>query len=125
MTWARGKGGYPEEETMGGIGRKKIWTGILFVPSIFILIIMGPPAVLPLMVLLATFFGLREFYTLARPHSKPIERVVGIGLGLILSVLMGFGGPGWIAPFFVFLLLCLSVLFMATSEDLVRATSNF
>jgi phosphatidate cytidylyltransferase len=109
---------------MGGIGKKKIWTGIFIVPPIVVLIIVGPPAVLPLMVLLATFLGLREFYTLALPHSKPIERLFGIGLGLILSALIAFGSAGYISPFFVFLLLCLSVLFMATSQDLLPTISN-
>ena len=109
---------------MAGIGKKKIWTGIFIVPPIVVLIIVGPPAVLPLMVLLATFLGLREFYTLALPHSKPIERLFGIGLRLILSTLIAFGSTGIISPFFVFLLLCLSVLFMATSQDLLPTISN-
>ena len=109
---------------MAGIGKKKTWTGIFIVPPIVVLIIVGPPAVLPLMVLLATFLGLREFYTLALPHSKPIERLFGIGLGLILSALIAFGSAGVISPFFVFLLLCLSVLFMATSQDLLPTISN-
>ncbi len=109
---------------MGGIGKKKVWTGIFIVPPIVVLIIVGPPAVLPLMVLLATFFGLREFYTLALPHSKPIERFLGIGLGVILSALIAFGSAGCITPFFVFLLLCLFVLFMATSQDLLPTISN-
>jgi phosphatidate cytidylyltransferase len=76
------------------------------------------------MVLLATFFGLREFYNLALPHSKSVERQLAIGLGLTLSALMAFGNPGGIAPFFVFLLLCLSLLFMATSRDLSATISN-
>jgi phosphatidate cytidylyltransferase len=109
---------------MGGIVKKKIWTSILIVPPIVVLIIVGPSAVLRLMVLLATYFGLREFYTLALPHSKPIDRLFGIGLGLILSALISFGSAGSISLFFVFLLLCLSVFFMATSQDLLPTISN-
>lgn len=109
---------------MGGIGKKKVWAAVFFVPPIIVLIIAGPPAVLPLMVLLATYFGLREFYNLALPHSRPVERILGIGLGLIFSALMAFGGAGWMAPFLVFLLLCLSVLFMVTSEDLSSTILN-
>jgi phosphatidate cytidylyltransferase len=109
---------------MGGIGKKKVWTAVFFVPPIIVLILAGPPAVLPLMVLLATFFGLREFYNLVLPHSRPVERIVGIGLGLTFSALMAFGSAGWIAPFVVFLLLCLSVLFMLTSQDLSSTILN-
>ena len=109
---------------MGGIGKKKVWTGVFFVPPIIVLIIVGPPAVLPLMVLLATFLGLREFYNLALPSSRPVERIVGIGLGLTLSALMAFGSAGWVGLFVVFLLLCLSVLFMVTSQDLSSTVSN-
>lgn len=109
---------------MGGIGKKKVWTAVFFVPPIVVLIIAGPPAVLPLMVLLATFFGLREFYNLALPHARAVERFLGISLGLIFSALMAFGSAGWIAPFVVFLLLCLSVFFMVTSQDLSSAILN-
>jgi phosphatidate cytidylyltransferase len=109
---------------MGGIGKKKVWTAVFFIPPIIVLIIAGPPAVLPLMVLLATFFGLREFYTLALPHSSSVERILGIGLGLTFSALMAFGNAGWMAPFVVFLLLCLSVLFMVTSQDLSSTILN-
>ncbi len=70
---------------MGGIEKKKIWTGFLIAPPLIVLIVWGPSFTLPLMVLIATFLGLREFYTLALPRSKKIERIIGIGLGLILT----------------------------------------
>ena len=60
---------------MGKIEKKKVWTGFLIVPPIVFLITLGPSPVLSLMVFLATFFGLREFYNLALPHSKGIERL--------------------------------------------------
>ncbi len=103
---------------MGGIAKKKVWTGIIIVPPVILLIALGPPLVLPLMVLLATFFGLSEFYNLALPQSKGIERYVGIGFGLGLSVVNSYGGPKLAPPFFVFLLLTLSVLYMVSSQDL-------
>jgi phosphatidate cytidylyltransferase len=103
---------------MGGVEKKKVWTGIFFVPPVVFLIAMGPPVVLFLMVFLATFFGLREFYQLALPHSKWIERWMGIGLGLILSILISYGDIKIAFPFFVFLLLFLSILFMGTSQNL-------
>ena len=97
---------------------------LIMVPPIVILIALGPSAVLHLMVLLATFFGLREYYNLALPQSKWIERAVGIGLGLILSIIISLGGMEEISPFFVLVLLILSILFMATSKDLSSTISN-
>jgi phosphatidate cytidylyltransferase len=90
--------------------------GGLLVPPILFLIIIGPPALLSLMVLLATFFGLREFYTLALPNAKGIERLTGIGLGVLLSFLVIYGDDA-ILPFFVLLLLLLSLLFLAISQN--------
>ena len=109
---------------MGSTGKKRMWTGMLFVPPIIVLIIVGPHAVLPAMVLLATYFGLREFFTLALPHSRRVERLFGVGLGLSLSGLIALGGTGWMSLFLIFLLVSLSVLFMGTSRDLIPAVSN-
>jgi len=94
------------------------------IPPIIFFIALGPPVVLHLMVLLATFFGLREYYNLVLPHSKRIERVVGIGLGLILSLALSFGGMKEISLFLVIVLLILGVLFMAVSQDLSSTVSK-
>ena len=109
---------------MGQIVRKKIWTGLLIVPPVIFLIVLGPPVVLLLMVLLATFFGLREFYTLALPHSKRVERFVGIALGLVLSIVTSYGDVKVVLPFFVLLLLLLSILFLGTSQSLSSTISH-
>lgn len=109
---------------MGGIEKKKIWTGIFVVPPVTFLIAIGPSFVLPLMVLLATFFGLHEFYKLALPQSKWIERFVGIGLGLVLCSVVSFGGVYVILLSFVLILLLLSILFLATSHNLSVTISN-
>jgi phosphatidate cytidylyltransferase len=106
---------------MGGIEKKKIWTGILLVPPVFLLVIFGPPSILVGMVLLATFLGLREFFELTLPQSKSMERLGGIGLGLGLSLLIGLGKPSLIPLYFAFLLFFLSILFMATSQNLLTA----
>jgi phosphatidate cytidylyltransferase len=98
--------------------------GGLLVPPILFLIIIGPPVVLSLMVLLATFFGLREFYALALPNSKGIERLMGVGLGLILSFLVIHGDFKAILPFFVLLLLLLSLLFLVISQNLPSTISR-
>jgi len=109
---------------METITKKKIWTAVLVVPPLIFLIALGPPAVLILMVLLATYFGLREFYNLALPEAKRIERWTGMGLGLILSILISHGNAKIISPFFVLVLLVLSILFMATSKNLSSGISN-
>src|SRR4030043_804670 len=109
---------------MGKIEKRKVGMAVMMVPPIVILIALGPSPVLPLMVVLATFLGLREYYNLALPHSKWIERAVGIGLGLILSVILSFGELKEISPFLVIILLILSGLFMVTSKDLSSTISK-
>jgi phosphatidate cytidylyltransferase len=109
---------------MGDIAKKKAWTGLLVVPPLILLIVYGPPILLPLMVLGATFLGLKEFYQLALPQSKKIEHALGMGLALTLSALMAFADGKTIIPFFVFILFSLSLLFMITSDDLLSAISK-
>ncbi len=109
---------------MGKIEKRKVWMALIMVPPVLILIILGPASILHLMVLIATFFGLREYYNLTLPHAERVERLAGIGLGLILSILCSFGGIEDISLFFVIILIILSVLFMAISEDLSSAISK-
>jgi len=113
-----------ERDRMGKIEKRKVWAGLGLIPPIIFLIAVGPSAVLHLMVLLATFLGLREYYKLVLPHSNRIERAVGIGLGLILSLILSVGGMKEISPFLVVILLVLAVLFMAVSQDLSSAISR-
>jgi phosphatidate cytidylyltransferase len=109
---------------MGRIEKEKIWMGAIIVPPVIFLIAIGPPGILFLMVIAATFFGLREFYNLALPHSKQIERIMGMGLGLILPLVLSFSDIKVVSPIIVFLLLCLTLLFMGTSQNLSSAISN-
>src|SRR4030043_1580125 len=109
---------------MGKIEKRKGGMGSVMRPPIVLLIALGPSPVLPLMVVSATFLGLREYYNLVLPHSKWIERAVGIGLGLILSIIISFGDAKGISPFLVLALLILSVLFMVTSKDLSSTISK-
>jgi phosphatidate cytidylyltransferase len=109
---------------MGKIEKKKVWMALVMVPPIVFLIAVGPSEVLYLMVVVATFLGLREYYNLTLPHSKRIERTVGIGLGVILSFILSFGDMKEISPFLVLMLAILSILFMATSEDLSSTVSK-
>jgi len=109
---------------MGKIEKRKVWVGLGMIPPIILLIGLFHSSVLHLMVLLATFLGLREYYNLALPHSRWIERAVGIGLGLILSLIISFGGMNEISPFLVIILLVLAVLSMAVSRDLSSTISK-
>jgi phosphatidate cytidylyltransferase len=109
---------------MGIIEKRKVWMALIMVPPVILLIILFPPLMLYLMVLLATFFGLREYTHLVLPNSKWVERAMGIGLGLILSVIVSFGELKQIPPFLVLVLLILSVLFMGTSRDLSSTISK-
>ena len=109
---------------MGKIEKKKVWTALLIIPPVVLLIGLGPPIILTLMVLLASLLGLREFYNLALPQSKQIERFIGIGLGLILSMVVSYGNVKIIPPFLIFVFLVLSILFMATSQNLSNTISN-
>ena len=109
---------------MGNIEKKKVWMASIMIPPIVILIALGPPVALHLMVFLATFLGLREYYRLVLPHSKWVERAVGIGLGLILSMILSSGEVKEISLPLVIVLLILSLLFMITSKDLSSTISN-
>ncbi|MGQ9647566.1 MAG: phosphatidate cytidylyltransferase [Thermodesulfobacteriota bacterium] len=109
---------------MKEISKKKILTGGLLVPPILFLIVIGPSPVLSLMVLLATFFGLREFYILALPNAKGIERLTGIGLGLILSFLIIQGDLETIFPFLALLLFLVALLFLAIPQNLPSTISR-
>ncbi len=97
---------------------------LIMVPPVIFLIVLFPPFVLYLMVFLATFLGLREYTRLVLPNSKWMERTVGIGLGLILSVIVSLCGIKQIPHFLVVVLLILSVFFMGTSKDLSSTISR-
>ena len=109
---------------MGKIEKRKVGMALIMVPPIVLLIALGPPEALHLMVVLATFFGLREYYNLVLPHVKGAERMIGIGLGMILPIVISMGDAKGIFPFFVITLFILFVLFMATSKDLSSTISS-
>ena len=109
---------------MGGLEKKKVWTGAFVVPPLILLIVLGPSFTLSLMVLAATFLGLAEFYRLALPAAAKVERHVGIGLGVFLSALLAFGNVRMTPLFLVLILLVLSVLFMGTSRDLTMSITR-
>jgi phosphatidate cytidylyltransferase len=106
---------------MGTIEKKKLRTGVFAAPPIVFLIVIGPGAVTFLMVLVATFLGLREFYNLAVPKTDGVERFAGMVLGLCFSLIIPMEGMAAAGPFLALVLLSLSILFMGTSKDLSSA----
>ncbi len=109
---------------MGGLAKQKVWTGIVSVPPLILLILWGPAFVLPLMVLVGTFLGLQEFYRLALPRSRKVERTVGLGLGLILAIFLSFGNLRMAPLLLVSILLILLLLFMGTSQNMPSTISQ-
>jgi phosphatidate cytidylyltransferase len=109
---------------MGRISSTKIGTTFLIGPPVIVLIALGPSLVLFLLVFLATFLGLREFFQLAHPRARAAERWAGVGLGLFLSMALSFGNLECILPTFVLVLLFLSMLYMGLSENLPSTLSG-
>ncbi len=109
---------------MGTIEKKKIWTALIIIPPLLFLIGLGPPLFLILMVLITIFLGTKEFYRLALPHAGRLEQIVGIGFGLTLAIVFSYGETWLFSPFLVFTLLTLCLLFMVTSNQLMKAMAN-
>src|SRR4030065_2255396 len=106
------------------IKKKKVWTALIIIPPFVLLIALGPSILVPLMVLIPTLLGLLEYINLALPQSRQIQRLTGISLGLILSILFVHGEARRFSPFLVLMLLLLCVLYMATAEHLSSVISN-
>jgi phosphatidate cytidylyltransferase len=109
---------------MGIIDQKKIWTGAVLVPLLLLLIVAGPPSLFPLLILLAVFLGLREYFQLCLPASERALRGAGMGLGVLCALLLSFGRPEMVFPFVAFSLFCVSVLVMAVARDLRESVSR-
>lgn len=109
---------------MAKIEKKKIWTALILIPPLILLIALGPPFFLISMVLITILLGLKEFYHLALPQTGWTERTVGMGLGLVLAVTVGYGEPNLLPPLLVLTLLILATLFMIISNHLVKAIAD-
>ncbi len=109
---------------MAKIEKKKIWTALIIIPPFVLLIALGPSILFALIVLITILLGLLEFNNLALPQSRQIQRLTGISLGLILSILFVYGEARSFSPFLVLMLLLLCVLYMATAEHLSSVISN-
>lgn len=109
---------------MGRIEKKKFLTGLIIVPPIIFIILIGPPFVLTLLVLASIFLGLKEYYKLTIPDSKNIEKWIGILIGISITLFIIYGGNNSYSILIVLTLLIISLLFMITSKDLSTAASN-
>jgi phosphatidate cytidylyltransferase len=109
---------------MTKIEKKKIWTALIIIPPFVLLIALGPSILFTLMVLITILIGLIEYNALALPQSGQIQRLAGIALGLILSVLFVYGEGKHFSPFIVLMIFLLCVLHLATVERLSSVVSN-
>lgn len=112
------------EGMMAKIEKKKIWTALILIPPLVLLIALAPPFFLILMVLITILLGLREFYHLALPHAGLAERTIGMGFGLVLAGVIGYGESNLLPPFLVLILLILATLFMIISNHLIKAIAD-
>jgi phosphatidate cytidylyltransferase len=76
------------------------------------------------MVLVTILLGLLEFYNLALPRPEKMERFIGIGLGLILSIFFAHRASWSFSPLLVVILLFLCVFYMIASQDLPSVISR-
>ncbi len=103
---------------MGGIEKKKIWTGAFHCPSLDPPHRLGTFFTLSLMVLVATFSGTPG---ILQSRPSPLEKgreVRRNRSGLIFTAFLACGNISMTPLFLVLILLILSVLFMGTSQNL-------
>lgn len=109
---------------MAKIEKKKIWTALIIIPPFVLLIAFGPSILFSLMVFITILIGLMEFNNLALPQSRKIQRLAGMGMGLLLSILFTYGEAKYFVPFLAFMIFLLCVLYLATVERLSSAISD-
>ena len=73
--------------------KKRVVTGAVTIPALYLLIGYGPGPTLLIMVLIAAALGLHEFYSLVLPENKRHEKAIGTLLGIVLVSLIYFGNP--------------------------------
>lgn len=109
---------------MGRLEKEKFWTGLLIVPPIIFLIIIGTPFILTLLVMAVSYLGLKEYYRLTLPGSNDIEKFIGILSGIIIILISVYGDSNAHYIFIVIILLIISVIYMIISKDLSKIASK-
>lgn len=109
---------------MAKIEKKKIWTALILIPPLILLIALGPPSLFALLVFITILIGLFEFYNLTLPKSRRIQRVVGIGFGLILSIFFVYGELKHFTPLLALVICLLCTFYLMTVENLPTVISH-
>jgi phosphatidate cytidylyltransferase len=65
--------------------KKRVLTGAVTIPCLYLLIGYGPEPTLFILVLIAVALGSHEFYSLVLPENKRHEKAIGILLGMVLA----------------------------------------
>ncbi len=93
---------------MEGIIKTRIITAIVALPLLILLILFASQMVFAMLVLLASFIGLLEFYKMALPAGRSLERSLAILVGLLFA-----GQLCWQNPHSAFLVLCFGLLLLS------------
>lgn len=104
--------------------KKRVLTGAVTIPALYLLIGYGPGPTLLIMVLIAAALGLHEFYSLVLPENKRHEKAIGTLLGIVLASLIYFGNPFLIHALLGFSIIFLSSLYMLKSANFALAISK-
>jgi phosphatidate cytidylyltransferase len=96
---------------------KRWLSGLVLAPSLILFIIYAPSWLFLLFILLLTFLGLREFYTLSLPGISPPERAVGLLLGMLPPLALYSRDPRWFIAALAFALLFLFILALLQQEE--------
>jgi phosphatidate cytidylyltransferase len=104
--------------------KKRVLTGVIAIPALYLLIGYGPGPTLFIMVLIAVALGLHEFYSLVLPENKRHEKAIGILLGMVLASLIYLGDASFIHASLAFSIIFLSITYMLKSRNFALAISK-
>ena len=104
--------------------KKRVLTGAIAIPALYLLIGYGPGPTLFIMVLIAVALGLHEFYSLVLPENKWHEKAIGILLAMLLASLIYFGDASLLHASLGFSIIFLSITYMLKSSNFALAISK-
>ena len=104
--------------------KKRVLTGAVTIPCLYLLIGYGPEPTLFILVLIAVALGSHEFYSLVLPENKRHEKAIGILLGMVLASVIYFGNPSLLYAPLSFTIIFLSITYMLKSTNFALAISK-
>jgi phosphatidate cytidylyltransferase len=104
--------------------KKRVLTGAITIPALYLLIGYGPEPTLFIMVLIAVALGLHEFHSLVLPERKRHEEAIGILLGMVVAFLIYLGDAYLLHAWLGFSIIFLSVIYMLKSSNFGLAISK-